>query len=106
MRREALPAVGFQERERSVQKCTERAYDLCHRRAHEVEHYAALSCISLSKHRHEGASLVRFKEVEDRSQLLYETVNCPACASAHFLNLRTGNLLGEKIILGRTSMAQ
>ena len=45
------------------------------------------------------------KEVEDRSQL-YETVNCPACASAHFLNLRTGNLLGEKIILGRTSMAQ
>ena len=62
MRREALPAVGFQERERSVQKCTERAYDPCHRRAlHEVEHYATLSCISLSKHRHEGASLVRLE---------------------------------------------
>jgi len=45
------------------------------------------------------------KEDEGRSQL-YETVDCPACASAHFLNLRTGNLLGEKIILGRTSMAQ
>jgi len=45
------------------------------------------------------------KEDEGRSQL-YETVDCPACASAHFLNLRTGKLLGEKIILGRTSMAQ
>src|SRR4029077_19638324 len=51
--RKALPAVGFQELERSVQKCAERAYDLCHRRAlHEVEHYATPSCISLSKHRH------------------------------------------------------
>ena len=46
-----------------------------------------------------------WKDSKERSQL-YETVNCPACASAHFLNLRTGNLLGEKIILGRTSIAQ
>ena len=36
------------------------------------------------------------KEAEDRSEL-YETAYCPACGSVHFVNLRTGKLLGEKI---------
>ena len=33
-------------------------------------------------------------EAERRFEL-YETVNCPACASTHFFNLRTGRLLRE-----------
>jgi|SRR6516162_729479 len=33
---------------------------------------------------------------EDRSEV-YETANCPACGSVHFVNLSTGKLLREKI---------
>jgi hypothetical protein len=42
---------------RSGQKCTEGTYDLLCRR--KSEHHAAVSCISLSKDRHEGACLFR-----------------------------------------------
>jgi hypothetical protein len=33
---------------------------------------------------------------EDRPEL-YETAYCPACGNVHFVNLRTGKLLREKI---------
>ena len=94
----ALVGVSCAEIISSVQKCTEGICDLCieerFMKSSTVQRFLVFRCPTTDM-KVQASFVWKDGDEAERRFELYETVNCPACASTHFFNLRTGRLLRE-----------